>query len=62
MKYCLDWAFHHASVAVDTMFRIDIQHFGPLVKTIAGANIYAGCVFAADAFLGDNVSHDSLSK
>ena len=54
-------ALHDTGFAIYAMLRIDIEHLWALVKTIARANSYTRCVFATDAFSGDNKRHGFLN-
>ena len=56
--------FHRAlggtGSAINATIGVDVQHFGPFVKTLSWANSYAGGVFATDTSFCDNVGHKFL--
>lgn len=50
-------ALDDARVAVNATIWVDVQHFGPNMKAVYGANRRASCVFASNTLLGNHVSH-----
>ena len=53
----LDGAFRDASLAIDAMVRIDVQHVLVLVKALAWAHDHAIGVLAVTARFANNVRH-----
>jgi hypothetical protein len=49
--------FGHASIAIDTRFRVDIEHLLAFPKTIAGAHDHAIGVLATMTRLSDDIGH-----
>jgi hypothetical protein len=57
MEDRFDWAFRNASLTIDALFGMDVQHLFPLIKALDRANYNAIGVSAANARLGNNVGH-----
>ena len=56
----LDRAFGLANTAVDAFFGIDHQKVLPFVEAVHGANLYAIHVFAFNARIDNDISHEFL--
>ena len=54
---CLDRAFGSTGSAVDAVIGVDVEHLGAFVEAFGWADCDASSVFAADAFLGYDISH-----
>ena len=52
-------ALRGAEPAVDAGFRINHEKVHPFVKTVYGTNSHAVRVFAVDAWLGNNIGHQT---
>jgi hypothetical protein len=51
------WAGGHAGTAINALVGVDVELVIALVDAILGANIGAGCVFGANAGLGNYIRH-----
>jgi len=59
----LDRALRNTGLAIDALFRMDIEHLLALVEAFDGADDNTVGISAANARLGNNVSHETcLSK
>jgi hypothetical protein len=58
MENGLDRALGDASLAIDALIGMDVEHLFPFVEALYGANNNAIGIAAAYARLGNNVSHD----
>jgi hypothetical protein len=52
-------AFRHANTTINANLGIDDQHVLPYKKAVNGAHFNAVCIDTVDAFIGDNIGHDS---
>jgi len=52
-----NWAFRNARFAVDAFIRMNEQNRFTFVKTLYWTYDHAVCVFAVEAWLGDDMSH-----
>jgi hypothetical protein len=60
-EYRLDWTFGHASFAVNTLIRIDVQYLFAFAKTLHRTNDYAIRVLAPKTGLCNDVRHERNS-
>ena len=59
MEDGFDGTFGDASLAVDALFRVDVEHRFSLVETLDRTDNDAVGVFAVEARLGDDVGHSA---
>lgn len=57
MKNCFHGTLGDASLAVNALLGVNVQHLFPFVKALDWANDNAICISAADAGLSNNVGH-----
>lgn len=57
MEDGFDRALGHTRLAIDALFRMDIEHRGPFIETLNRADDNAVGITATITWLGDNVSH-----
>ena len=60
-KNCSDGTLRFTCAAINTLIRMDVEHFGTLVDAIDRANVDAGSVLGIDAGFCDYVGHVSAS-
>lgn len=57
----LHGAFTPACIAIDALFRVDVEHVVALAKAVAGANGYTIGILAAITRFGNHISHRILT-
>jgi len=61
MENCFHRTLGDASLAIDALVGVDVQHLLPFVETLDRANHHTVRVFTAEAGLGDYMGHGKVS-